>query len=40
MIEKLELEITELVRQIALNQEKNEITEDIDENEKNLKDIE
>jgi hypothetical protein len=31
MIEKLEMEITELVRQIALNQEENEIKEDIDD---------
>jgi hypothetical protein len=31
MIEKLEMEITELVRQIALNQEENEIKEDTDD---------
>ncbi|MDP3035071.1 MAG: DUF2304 family protein [Methanobacteriaceae archaeon] len=31
LIEKLEMEITELVRQIALNQEENETTKDINE---------
>jgi hypothetical protein len=34
MIEKLDLEITELVRQIALNQEKDEIKKETDEDEK------
>ena len=33
LIEKLEMEITELVRQIALNQEENETTKDINEDE-------
>ena len=33
LIEKLEMEITELVRQIALNQEENEIKKDINEDE-------
>ncbi|PKL68748.1 MAG: DUF2304 domain-containing protein [Methanobacteriales archaeon HGW-Methanobacteriales-1] len=33
LIEKLEMEITELVRQIALNQEENETKKDINEDE-------